>query len=149
MSVPSTPAGYHSVTPYLIVRDAAAAIDFYQRAFGAVELMRLPGPGNSVAHAEVKIGDSPLMLADEAPAEGQRSPATLGGTATSFMIYVPDVDAQFARALAAGGVEQRPCATSSTATAAARWSIRSGIRGRSPRTSRTSRPRKSIAGCRS
>ena len=108
MSVPSTPAGYHSVTPYLIVRDAAAAIAFYQRAFGAVELMRLPGPGNSVAHAEVKIGDSPVMLADEAPAEGQRSPATLGGTATSFMIYVPDVDAQFARALAAGGVEQRP-----------------------------------------
>ena len=106
MAVAPIPAGYHSVTPYLIVDGAAKAIDFYQRAFGATELLRMPGPDGRVMHAEVKIGDSPLMLADET--EGFRGPLALGGAAVSMMIYVADVDRVFAQALAAGAREQRP-----------------------------------------
>lgn len=106
MAVAPIPAGYHSVTPYLIVDGAAKAIDFYQRAFGATELFRLPGPDGKVMHAEVKIGDSPVMLADEM--EGFRGPLALGGAAVSLMIYVTDVDRVFAQALAAGGREMRP-----------------------------------------
>jgi len=108
MAVAPIPAGYHAVTPYLIVDNAAQAIDFYQRAFGAAELFRLPGPGGKVMHAEVKIGDSPVMLADEM--EGYRGPRALGGTAVSLMIYVNDVDRVFAQALAAGAKEQRAVA---------------------------------------
>jgi PhnB protein len=94
--------------PTLVVRLAEQAIDFYQRAFGAAELFRLPGPGGKVMHAEVKIGDSPVMLADEM--EGYRGPRALGGTAVSLMIYVNDVDRVFAQALAAGAKEQRAVA---------------------------------------
>ena len=108
MAVQPIPAGYHSVTPYLIVKDAAKAIDFYQRAFGATELFRLPGPDNKVAHAEIKIGDSPVMLADEM--EGCSGPHTLGGSPVSLMIYVPEVEKTFPQALAAGAKEQRPLA---------------------------------------
>src|SRR5882757_9149529 len=75
------PAGYHNTTPYLMVRNAAAAIDFYKKAFNAVELMRFPGPGGKIMHAEVKIGDSPVMLAEEMPEEGHVGPQTLGGAA--------------------------------------------------------------------
>ena len=96
------PAGYHNVTPYLIVRNGAAAIDFYKKAFNAVELMRFPGPGGKIMHAEVKIGDSPVMLADEMPEEGHVGPQTLGGVGVSMMVYVQDVDKQFAQAVAAG-----------------------------------------------
>ncbi len=108
MAVAPIPAGYHSVTPYLIVDGAAKAIDFYQRAFGATELLRLPGPDGKLMHAEVKIGDSPVMLADET--ENYRGPKALGGTAVSLMIYVTDVDKIFAQALAAGATAQRPVA---------------------------------------
>ncbi len=108
MAVAPIPPGYHSVTPYLIVDGAARAIDFYQRAFGATELVRLPGPDGKLMHAEVKIGDSPVMLADEM--ENQRGPKALGGTAVSLMIYVTDVDKIFAQALAAGATAQRPVA---------------------------------------
>jgi len=100
-SVPYIPAGYHSVTPYLAVRDAAAAVEFYRRAFGAELVMKLTMPDGKYAHAEIKIGDSHIMMAEENPEWGNQSPV-------SFMVYVPDADAAFARALAAGCTEVRP-----------------------------------------
>ena len=96
------PEGYHSVTPYLIVEDANAAIDFYTRAFGAAEKFRLP-MGDKVGHAELQIGDSVVMLADEFPERDIRGPKARGGTSSSLMIYVDDVDTVFQRALDAGG----------------------------------------------
>jgi len=96
------------VTPYLSVRNAAKALDFYAQAFGATELFRLPGPGGAVMHAEMKIGDSIVMIGDEAPQMGATSPQTLGGSAVSLLLYVPDVDASFARATRAGCVAQVP-----------------------------------------
>lgn len=108
MAVRPIPEGYHTATPYLIIRGAAAALDYYQKAFGAVVLMNMEGPPGKVAHAEIKIGDSILMMSDEHPEMGFKSPATLGGSPTGIMLYVEDVDAVFARALAAGGTELRP-----------------------------------------
>jgi PhnB protein len=102
------PEGYHSVTPYLIVKDAARAIEFYKRAFGATELLRMAAPGGKIGHAEIKIGDSPIMLADEAPDVGALSPESLGGTPVSILLYVEDVDAVFNQAIAAGAKMQRP-----------------------------------------
>ena len=102
------PAGYHSVTPYLMVRDAARAIAFYRNAFDADEVMRFNGPDGRIAHAEVKIGDSHVMLADESPEQGFVGPQTLGGAGVSLMLYVDDVDATFAQALAAGATVRRP-----------------------------------------
>lgn len=96
------PQGYHSVTPYLIVDDAAAAIDFYTTAFGATELFRMP-MGDKIGHAEIKIGNSPVMLADEFPERDIRGPKSRGGTTSSLMIYVEDVDATFRQAIDAGG----------------------------------------------
>ena len=107
MAIKPIPDGYHSVTPYLIVRGAARAIDFYKQAFGAAELFRMEVPGNKIGHAEIKIGDSPVMLADEHPERGAKSPETLGGSAVHLMIYVEDVDSVFKRALAAGGKETK------------------------------------------
>jgi len=104
------PIGYHSVTPYLMVRDAARAITFYRNAFGAEEVMRLDGPDGKVAHAEVKIGDSHVMLADEMPDQAIVGPQTLGGAGVSLMLYVDDVDATFAQAIAAGASVRRPVA---------------------------------------
>src|SRR5713101_5005782 len=92
------PEGYHSATPYLIVKDAARAIEFYKRAFGAVELVRMPAPGGKIGHAEIKIGDSPIMLADEVTEIGVVSPESLGGTPVSILLYVEDVDAVFNQA---------------------------------------------------
>jgi PhnB protein len=102
MSVKPIPEGYHSVTPYLIIRGATAAIDFYKKAFGAIELFRFPAPEGKIGHAEIKIGDSPIMLADEFPDMGYKAPQTLGGSPVSIMIYVDDVDATFDRAVDAG-----------------------------------------------
>ena len=102
------PKGYHSVTPYLIVDDAAAALTFYARAFGAVEKLRMPGPDHRIMHAEIQIGDSRIMLADESPDMRCRSPRTLGGTSTSLMLYVEDVDALCRSALQAGATTVRP-----------------------------------------
>ena len=106
-NVKPIPEGYHSVTPYLIINGAAKAIDFYKKAFGATELFRMEHEGK-VGHAEIKIGDSPIMLADEQPQMGNKSPTTLGGTPVSIMIYVSDVDTTFKQAIAAGGEEQKP-----------------------------------------
>ncbi|MCA9054470.1 MAG: VOC family protein [Planctomycetaceae bacterium] len=108
MSVKPIPDGYHSVTPYLICRNAAAAIDYYTKAFGARERMRLPMPGGLLGHAELEIGDSVVMLADENQEWGAMSPQTLGGTPASVLIYVEDVDTVFQRAIDAGAKVVRP-----------------------------------------
>jgi len=108
MAVKAIPEQYHSVTPYLIVHDAAAALDFYKRAFGANEQLRMPGPDGRIGHAEIRIGDSVIMLADEYPDMGARSPKTLGGSPVSLMIYVEDVDSVAKQAVAAGAKETRP-----------------------------------------
>ncbi len=105
--VKNPPAGYHSVTPYLALRDAAA-IDFYRRAFGAELLLRLDMPDGKLGHAEIRIGDSILMFSEENAEWGTQSPLTLGGSPVFLMIYVPDADAAFAQALAAGAVAVEP-----------------------------------------
>jgi len=107
MSVKPVPEGYNSVTPYLFVKGAARAIDFYKLAFGATEIMRIPGPDGHVAHAELKIGNSVIMLADEPDSGEYKSPETIGGSAVSLMIYLEDVDKVFARAISAGAKETR------------------------------------------
>ncbi len=101
------PDGYHSLTPYLIIDGAADALEFYKKAFGATELFRMEHEGK-IGHAEMKIGDSPFMLADADPQRGHKSPNALGGTPVSLMIYVEDCDATFKQAIEAGGVEVRP-----------------------------------------
>ncbi len=106
-NVKPIPEGYHTVTPYLIIKGAADAIDFYKRAFGAKELFRMDHDGK-IGHAEIKIGDSPIMLADESPEMGHKSPQTLGGSPISILLYVEDVDALFNQAVAAGGKVDRP-----------------------------------------
>jgi len=102
------PDGYHSVTPCLIIKDAAKAIDFYKAAFGATELRRMPGPGGRIGHAEIRIGDSTIMLADEFPDMGCRGPQAYGGSPVSLMVYVPDVDRTVEQAVAAGARMTRP-----------------------------------------
>jgi PhnB protein len=102
------PAGYHTATPYLIVKGAARAMDFYQQAFGATEVLRMDGPGGKIMHAEVKIGDSMIMLADEFPEMDALSPQTVGGTPISLMLYLEDCDAVVARAVSAGAKLLRP-----------------------------------------
>lgn len=101
------PEGYHSVTPYLSVNGAAQALEYYKKAFGATELFRMEHEGK-IGHAEMKIGDSPIMLADEFPEMGFVSPQTLGGSPVGIMIYVDDVDTVFKQAIDAGGVEKKP-----------------------------------------
>ena len=108
MSVNPIPHGYHSVTPYLIVDGAAKAIDFYCEAFGATEVLRLPMGPEKLAHAEIKIGDSHIMLSDEWPDMNMLGPLNRGGTTASLMIYVTDVDLAYARALQAGATQERP-----------------------------------------
>jgi PhnB protein len=108
MPVKPIPDGYRSVTPYLAVRQAADAIEYYRRAFGAKERMRLTAPDGKVGHAELEIGDSVIMLADEHPEMDFRSPATYGGAAVSLHLYVKDVDASFRKAIDAGGKPVRP-----------------------------------------
>jgi PhnB protein len=107
-AVQPVPNGYHAVTPYLICSGAARAIEFYVRAFGAEELMRIPMGDDKLGHAEIRIGDSVIMLADEFPEMNARSPQSLGGTPVGLALYVPDVDAVFARAIAAGATVERP-----------------------------------------
>jgi PhnB protein len=102
------PRGYHSVTPYLSVHNPAQALDFYKRAFGAEEVMRMNNPQGAVSHAEIKIGDSIVMLAEESPSSGLRSPQSLGASTVSILLYVNDVDSAFKQAISAGAKEQQP-----------------------------------------
>jgi PhnB protein len=106
MSAKAIPEGYHSVTPYMTVDGAAEAIRWYGEAFGATEALRLP-MGDKIGHAEIRIGDSFVMLSDEWPDMGMLGPKSRGGTTMSLMIYVEDADAVFARAIAAGATEER------------------------------------------
>lgn len=106
-AVKPVPEGYHSATPYMTVRDAAAALAFYKAAFGAEEMFRLTEPGGRIGHAEFRIGDSPIMLSDEYPDFGALSPAALGGTPIKMMLYVPDCDEAVKRAVAAGATVLR------------------------------------------
>jgi PhnB protein len=105
--VKPVPDGYGGVTPYLIVKNAAKALDYYQKAFGAKEKFRMDKPDGKVGHAEISIGDSIVMLADEFPEMGHVGPQSMGGTPVSLHMYVEDVDARFKQALAAGGKEKR------------------------------------------
>lgn len=102
------PEGYHTVTPYLTVNSAARAIDFYQRAFGAKEIMRMNGPDGKIGHAELRIGDSVIMLADEMPQGGTRSPQSLRGTTGGIFLYVDGVDKIFNQAVSAGAKVDMP-----------------------------------------
>lgn len=102
------PDGYSSVTPYLFVKGAASAIDYYKNVFGAKERMRMPGPNGRIMHAELQIGDSIVMLADENPQAGAKSPQTIGGTSSSLHVYVEDVDSTMKKAVSAGAKVVRP-----------------------------------------
>jgi len=108
MPVKPIPTGYHTATPYLVVNNAAGAIDFYTRAFGAKEVVRMNGPQGKIAHAEIKIGDSMIMLGDEMPGAGVHSPQSLGGTTSSVFLYVENVDSLYNQATSAGGKAVMP-----------------------------------------
>lgn len=107
MAVQWKPSGYGTLTPYLIVRGAGEAMEFYKKIFGAVERMRMPMPDGRIVHAEMQLGDSVLMLADEMIEMGARSPATVGGTPVGLCLYVKDVDAVYHKALQAGAKSER------------------------------------------
>ena len=102
------PQGYHTITPSLVVQGGAKALEFYQKAFGAEETLRMPGPGGTIMHAEFRIGDSVLMLMDEMPDMGSKSPKALGGTSVGFYVYVENVDAAWKRAVDAGAKQVMP-----------------------------------------
>jgi PhnB protein len=108
MSVKPVPDGYHTLTPFLTVRDAARAIEFYKQAFGAVERGVMKGPDGKIMHAELKIGDSIIMLSDEFPEFGSVSPQTVGGSGMGLHIYLDGVDAAFDRAVKAGAQVEMP-----------------------------------------
>ncbi|MGB7158258.1 MAG: VOC family protein [Tepidisphaeraceae bacterium] len=104
------PDGYHAITPYIRVRGAADAIEFYKKAFGAEELCRMPGPGGTIMHAEIRIGDSIIMLGEESKEWNCPSPLSIGGTGAGLHLYVTDADAAFARATGAGAKVKMPLA---------------------------------------
>ena len=106
----SIPDGYHAVTPYLSLKGAAGAIEFYKSAFGAKEVMRMPGPDGTIGHGEIQIGDSRIMLADEYPQMNFRSPKSFGGSSVHIHLYVEDVDSVIKQAMAAGAKLLRPAA---------------------------------------
>ena len=108
MAVNPKPDGYHSITPYIIVDGAARALDFYKQAFGAEEVLRMAANEDKLAHAEIRIGDSIVMISDEWPDQGMLGPKARGGATGLLMIYVEDVDAAFARAIEAGATLDRP-----------------------------------------
>ena len=131
-TVKPIPAGYHSITPYLYVKGAAKALDFYGKAFGATERMRMDMPDGTIGHAEIQIGDSVLMLADPPPRAGEAR-----GVTGSLVLYVEDIDTVFKRAIDAGASESSHYKTSFTEIGWARCATRLASNGRSARTSRT------------
>jgi PhnB protein len=110
MPTKAIPEGYHTATPYLVVRNAAQAIEFYKKAFKAEELMRFAMPDGKIGHAELKIGDSVIFVADESPQNPTKSPQTLGGCSSGVMLYVNDVDTTYKQAIDAGGKTNMPVA---------------------------------------
>ena len=112
-STQAVPKGYHTVTPSLMVAGAARAIDFYKKALGAQELSRFPGPDGKIMHAEIKIGDSVIMLGDEMPDHSGKGPKSLGGTPVGFFVYRDNVDAAWKQAIQAGGKEVMPSGSGS------------------------------------
>ena len=108
MPVHHIPEGYNSITPYLIIKGAADAIDYYKNVFGATEIMRMAQPDGRIGHAELKIGNSHIMLADEFPEMEHRGPLSLGSSPVSILLYVEDVDAIVARAVSAGAKILKP-----------------------------------------
>ena len=102
------PEGFHTVTPHLVIKDAAGAIQFYKKAFGAEEIFSMPGPDGKLMHAEIKIGDCRLMIGEECPEYGIKGPKNLGGSSVTIHLYVSDVDAAFARATKAGATPTMP-----------------------------------------
>jgi PhnB protein len=104
------PQGYHTVTPSIVVRGAAEALDFYRKAFNAEETLRMPGPDGKIIHAEFRIGNSVMMLGDEMPDMGAKSPLSLGGSPVSFFIYLENVDEAWQRAINAGAKQVMPLA---------------------------------------
>lgn len=102
------PPGYHTVTPYLILNDASRAIEFYKKAFGAQLVVRMDGPAGKIAHAEIKIGDSMLMLSDEMPGASGKSPHSLGGSSVGIFLYLENVDSVFNQAISAGAKAEMP-----------------------------------------
>jgi PhnB protein len=108
MSVKAIPAGHHTVTPYLAVKNGVKALEFYKKAFGAAEMSKLILPDGRLGHAEIRLGDSVIMMADEFPEYGGKAPDTLGGTPVNIHLYVEDVDAFFKKAVAAGAKERKP-----------------------------------------
>ena len=108
MTVKAIPAGHRTVTPYLTIRNGAKALEFYKKAFGATEIFKLMMPDGRLGHAEIRLGDSLIMLSDEFPEYGGKAPDTLGGSPVSIHLYVEDVDAVFKKALAAGAKERKP-----------------------------------------
>ncbi len=139
-TVKPIPDGYHAVTPYLSLRDASRAIDFYAKAFGARLTLRMDAPGGKVGHAEMKIGDSIVMVADESPEMEFMSPQARGGTSVLLHLYVKDVDKTVASAVAAGARIVRPVADQFYGARTL-----SAIAGTSPRTRRSSPRRRSSA----
>ena len=108
MAVDKIPQGYHSLTPYLTVKDGNRAMKFYKEALGAKEIVRMPGPGGGIMHADMLIGDSHIMMSEEFPERGAVSPKTLGGVSGSLVLYLDNVDEAFAKAVAAGGKVIQP-----------------------------------------
>ncbi len=104
----AVPEGFHTATPYLVISNATSALDYYQKAFDATEVMRITGPGTKIGHAEIQIGDSRIMLSDEFPEMGSRSPKAFGGSPVSIHLYVENADEVFRKAIAAGGRVVRP-----------------------------------------
>ena len=138
------PKGYSSITPYLAIRGAAEAIEFYKKAFGAMELMRMPGPAGKLGHVEIKVGDSKVMLADESEKMNFLGPQARGGTPVHIHVYVKDVDATVAKAVELGAKMMRQVQDMfyGSSIAPVRSRIRSGTSGTSPRTSGTCRWRR-------
>lgn len=108
MNVKPIPEGHHTVTPYLAIKNGVAALEFYKKAFGATELAKLILPDGRLGHAEIRLGDSIIMMSDEFPEYGGKSPQTLGGSPVNIHLYVEDVDAFFKKAVAAGAKERKP-----------------------------------------
>lgn len=108
MKVKPIPEGYHAITPYLVVNNAAKAIDFYRAAFGAKEKFRIPAPGGKIGHAEIEVGNSVVMLADEHPDHGFKGPQSYGGTPVSLLFYTTDVDGVVKKAISAGAEVMKP-----------------------------------------